>query len=106
MHNANTILIDDQPTIESNSVAAVELSQLAAKNVWSCYPKKPVSQVEWEESVKSALDAIAQDNPYQMVEPYQEVSAIDAVNFKAGSFGLDVRPKVFDSVSQIHCHSV
>ena len=43
---------------------------------------------------------IAEDNPYLKMEPYQEISAIDAVNFRPNSYGLDVRPKVFDNATK------
>ena len=50
--------------------------------------------------VAKAVDQIADDNPYVSMQPYQEVSAIDSVNFKPGSYGLDIRPKVYDNVTK------
>ena len=103
LQNENTALIDlDQNESEMFSIAALEQSrdELSAKNNWSVYTKKPVSQHHWESMVQEALEPIAEDNPYQMLYPNEEISAISAVNFKPGSFGLDVRPKVYDNLTK------
>ena len=83
------------------TIAAIEQSHsLSAKNTWSFYTKKPVSQTEWESLVSLAVTPIAEDNPYIDIKPYQEVSAIDSINFKPGSYGLDIRPKIFDNATK------
>ena len=91
----NEIQYDSSPF-----VAAIERCQdLSAKNSWSIYPHKPVCQSEFENNVAAAVKKIANDNPYLSVLP-GEISAIEALKFKPGSYGLDIRPKVFDSKSK------
>ena len=90
--NINELQSDTSPFI-----AALEQSQeFAAKNIWSFYSKKPVCQSQFEESVSQAIESIAEDNPFCSVEA-GEISAIDAINHKQGSYGLDTRPKLFDN---------
>ena len=97
--NVNTCLIDINELQSDTSpfIAAIESCQnLAARNSWSFYTKKPVSQELFEQSARNAIDNIAEDNPYlNVVEG--EIDAIEAVRFKPGSYGLDIRPKVFDN---------
>ena len=97
----NTVLIDTTENQESNFIAAVEPCQkLSAKKVWSFYTKKPVSQESWEVEVAKAVSPIAADNPFENWVAGQEISAVEAINFRPGSFGLDVRPKVYDNISK------
>ena len=72
---------------------------MSAKNTWSTYTFKPICQSQFENSVKEAIDNIAEDNPYMSVKE-GEIAAIDAIRYKPGSYGLDIRPKVFDSISK------
>ena len=44
------------------------------------------------------MEQIAEDNPY-LPFPDAEISAIEAINYRQGSYGLDTRPKVFDKLS-------
>ena len=85
-------------TESSPSIAAVECGQLAAKNVWAGYTRKPVPQIEWENLVRSALEPIAADNPYLSYEE-GEISALEAMQYPMGSHGLDIRPKFFIGTS-------
>ena len=73
-------------------IAAIKQCQpnLAAKRVWSGYPFKPKCQAEFESSVAKAVSQIAEDNPYLSVQA-GEIDAISAMNFKPGSYGLDIR---------------
>ena len=92
----------DVNEIQSDSIqviAAIEQSHLSAKNVWSVYTKKPVGQIEFERQVSQAVQNIAEDNPFLSVEA-GEISAIDAIKHVPGSYGLDIRPKVFDNITQ------
>ena len=51
------------------TIAAIEQSQfLSAKNTWSFYQQKPVSQSSWESMVEAAVEPIAEDNS---IGPYQ-----------------------------------
>ena len=98
--NENIALLELSSQFEP-TIAAIEQSHsLSARNTWSFYTKKPVSQTEWESLVSSAVEPIADDNPYLDIKPYQEVSAIDSINFKPGSYGLDIRPKIFDNATR------
>ena len=72
---------------------------MSAKNTWSTYPFKPICQSQFENSVKEAVDNVAEDNPYMSVKE-GEIAAIDAIRHKPGSYGLDIRPKVFDNISK------
>ena len=84
---------------DSNAfIAAIGQCQtsLSAKRMWSGYPFKPKCQSEFEKSVAKAVEQIAEDNPYYNVE-VGEIAAISALNHKPGSYGLDIRPKVYDS---------
>ena len=58
-----------------------------------------LSQSEWEELVARALEPIAADNPYQIMQP-GEISAIHSVNHTQGSYGLDSRPKIYDKAAK------
>lgn len=44
--------------------------------------------------MSQAVEQIAGDNPFLKVEP-GEIDAISALNHKPGSYGLDIRPKVY-----------
>ena len=89
--------INEIQTDSGTFIAAIERCHpLSAKSVWSTYPQKPVAQIEFENLVSEAANAIAEDNPYENVVP-GEISAIEAMKFKSGSYGLDIRPKVFDN---------
>ena len=87
----NEIQNDSSPFI-----ATLEQSHWSAKNSWSTYTKKPISQVQFENLVSEAIETVAEDNPYLNVSE-GEISAIDAIKFRPGSYGLDVRPKLFDN---------
>ena len=92
--NENIALLELSSQFEP-TIAAIEQSHsLSARNTWSFYTKKPVSQTEWESLVSSAVEPIADDNPYLDIKPYQEVSAIDSINFKPGSYGLDILSRI------------
>ena len=100
-NNDEINLLVDINEIQSDSspfIAAIDQchTSLAAKRVWSGYPFKPKCQVDFETEVAKAIDAIASDNPYLQVQE-GEIDAIHALNHKPGSYGLDVRPKLFDS---------
>ena len=100
LEDENTALVDlniDQST----PLAAIEPShELSAKNTWSFYSRKPVAQSQWEQAIAESVEVIAEDNPYMSFVSGQEVSAIDALNFRPGSYGLDVRPRIFDKISK------
>ena len=97
---AQLIDINELQSDTSPFVAAIEPCQnSAAKNVWSYYTKKPVSQIEFEQKVSENVSLIAEDNPYLNVKE-GEVSAIEAIGHKSGSYGLDIRPKIFDGISK------
>ena len=49
--------------------------------------------------MKNAVDPIASDNPYSTLGVGQ-ISSIDAMNHRDGSYGLDSRPKVFDNATK------
>ena len=93
MIDVNEIQNDSSPFISS-----IEWCQNQKEN-WSCYPFKPVCQGQFEDNVEKAADQIAEDNPYLNVVA-GEIAAIDAVRFNPGSYGLDIRPKVFDNKSK------
>ena len=82
-----------------SDISAIEWSHFQSKNTWSECTRKPVCQIQWEADVFKALEPVAEDDPYQTLS-LGEMSAVESVNHKQGSFGMDTRPKVFDSATQ------
>ena len=80
-------------------ISAIERCPIIAQNTWSVYPFKPECQSSFENSVREALSQVAGDNPYLKVSE-GEVSAIEAIRHNPGSYGLDIRPKVYDNKSK------
>ena len=65
---------------------------------WSCYPHKPICQVDWDQMISKEVDKIADDNPFvSLIEG--EISAAQSINHKQGSYGMDTRPKVLNKSS-------
>ena len=92
--------INEIQSYTSPVIAAIERCQTqSAKNKWSYYTRKPVCQIDFESKVACAATSIAEDNPYLSVLP-GEISALDAIKFKPGSYGMDIRPKIYDAISK------
>ena len=92
--------INEIQSVSGPFIAAIEPSPFpAATENWSVYPFKPECQSQFEKLVSQAISQIAEDNPYLTVEP-GEIAAISSLNHKPGSYGLDIRPKVYDGQSK------
>ena len=83
--------------IESESLNSVEWGHNSEN--WSFYPFKPICQIDWDKSVASEVEKIAEDNPYVIKSP-GEISAAESLTHKQGSYGLDTRPKIYDKASK------
>ena len=94
MIDINEIQNDTSPFI-----SALEQCPLTAENTWSFYPTKPICQSQFEANISDAISQVAEDNPFLTVTE-GEIAAIDAIKFRPGSYGLDIRPKVFDNKSK------